>query len=372
MGPAVAQAAAIIASKTCLELVPSGRPERDRTAGPYEIVLRAEKMPRGTRAAVNVALLESGADIRSADITITGRILHQKRARRRDIVLHELMHSVGAVDSSATRSVMYRKPVKPYSVLSRGDARTLQALGQCSGGDGDCAQPDAMGIALGLHGAGGVGASWDKAVGWSEAALRHGLLPLTPTAPEEGGRIWDINPGSKDLRDLESLIDETVRTHCIDTDRIYVGGHSMGAMATSVLAWTSRRFAAAAPVAGLVVPPGTCRPGTSLFAAHSADDTITMLQGDVQANLYPVIPLWARTTPRDQAIEAWARVNDCRVGPWRDGSDPGPDHMEPWREQLWDCPDGTQLRWRVYEHMWHGIPPGWADSTMEFFSSTSR
>lgn len=370
--PAVKAALAVIADETCLDFAYRGRPDPGGAAGPYEVVVRFTSLPSGPRAVIEPTLLPGGQELRSTDVSIRRRILKAHRSIRRDIVLHELMHTFGVADSSKQRSVMFPKPRTPYSTLSAADRRELVRVGHCGPAAADCEEPGAMGIALGLHGASGTGEEFAESQGWREAARARGLLPLTPTARESTGRVWDINPGSPDLVMLEELIDRTVRQNCIDTDRIYVAGHSMGAMAATVLACTTRTFAAVAPIAGVVQPPGSCWPGTSLFAVHSSDDTLVTQEGDVVANLYPVVPEWARTVSREQAVASWAEANGCTGSSWRFGTVKGEEHPEPWLEQVYTCPNRTKVRWRVYGHLWHSMPAGWADRAMAFFDRTSR
>lgn len=371
--PAVKEAAERISSQTCLHLVPAGRPDPGSRAHPYEVVIRFAQLPRGgPRARVRMRVMAAGTDLAAVDLEIRQRVLQTGKQRRRDIVLHELMHAVGVGDSAAPDSVMFHHPRKPYSQLSRADRMSLRSISRCALAELDCDEPGAPGIALGLHGGTGTGDVFAQLSGWRDAAVRYNLVPLTPTAPQASGRIWNIEPGSADMAALTELVETTVRNGCIDTDRIYVGGHSMGAMAASVLACSTRLFAAVAPAAGVVQPPGTCWPGTSIYAVHSDDDPVVWIDGDVAQNLHAVVPVWARSKDRRSAVVRWAATNDCRGSSWRSGSEPGTQHTEPYREQVWSCPTGVEVRWRVYDHVDHQIPASWAESTMEFFARTSR
>lgn len=371
--PAVKRATEQIAAQTCLQFIHVGRPDPGTAAHPYEVVIRFTRLPRGEpRARVHTRVMAVGAALSAVDVEIRERVLRVAKPRRQDIVLHELMHAVGVADSQARSSVMFRHPRKPYSRLSRDDHRSLRSMSRCTIAELDCKEPEAPGIALGLHGAGGTGEVFAERSGWRDAAARHNFVPLTPDAPEQSGRIWNIEPGSPDMSALVRLVERTVRNNCIDTDRIYVGGHSMGAMAATVLGCSTRLFAAAAPAAGVVNPPLTCWPGTSLYAVHSMDDVVVGMDGDVAQSLYSVVPVWARTADRWGAVARWAAAHACSGGAWRPGSDPGIHHDEPWREWVWDCPAGVEVRWRVHEHMGHELPPNWAESTMEFFARTTR
>jgi acetyl esterase/lipase len=81
------------------------------------------------------------------------------------------------------------------------------------------------GIWLGLHGGGhGSGDGRTAASMWGSATGR-GLMGVFPTTPRKTPRAWNTEFGE---RFVLAILRELKRTYRVDTDRIYVGGHSMG------------------------------------------------------------------------------------------------------------------------------------------------
>ncbi|MEO8315816.1 MAG: PHB depolymerase family esterase, partial [Pseudomonadota bacterium] len=100
-------------------------------------------------------------------------------------------------------------------------------------------------LVIGLHPSGGSGKSFDDDTGLVAAATKKGFAVLLPDGgirTDDGkGYFWNI-PGvplvsgaevprgtRDDLRFLAAAIDEAVKDHCIDRQRIYVTGFSGGA-----------------------------------------------------------------------------------------------------------------------------------------------
>ncbi len=77
---------------------------------------------------------------------------------------------------------------------------------------------------------------------------------------------WDIDPGTsahpnRDIDFMDAILDNLEKQLCVDKSRIYATGLSDGALFTSLLACAmANRFAAFAPVAGVVMPV-PCHPG---------------------------------------------------------------------------------------------------------------
>lgn len=78
------------------------------------------------------------------------------------------------------------------------------------------------------------------------------VAPLLPFPEESGGQWYD----DAIYEVFGRIIDELIATEPIDTDRIYVVGHSVGAgVAWSIPAVLRQRFAALLPLAGGWIPP---------------------------------------------------------------------------------------------------------------------
>ena len=102
-------------------------------------------------------------------------------------------------------------------------------------------------VIVSLHGAGGKGTNnnkqlkdWNKQLADSARRKAHPCYVVAPQAPE----LWD----KEDLSRIQSLIKELPG---VDSDRIYVLGHSMGGHGTYIfIQLAPHYFAAAAPSAG--------------------------------------------------------------------------------------------------------------------------
>jgi predicted peptidase len=135
------------------------------------------------------------------------------------------------------------------------------------------------------------------------AAARTDLpfVTLSPLCPR--GTYWFFLH-----RRLDRLIQEVVKSHDIDPDRVYLTGVSMGGMGTWSLAMAHpRRFAAIAPIAGGVyappmVPRYRALRNTAVWAFHDAAD--------------PSIPhrKSARAVERVNAVGGSARLTTLETG----------------------------------------------------------
>ena len=83
-------------------------------------------------------------------------------------------------------------------------------------------------------------------------------VEITAYEGSKGGRNFDIDVGNGPTEALEkvmALVNKMKKTDYIDTRKIYVGGLSMGGMATFDLLWRMpRTFAAAMPICGAGAP----------------------------------------------------------------------------------------------------------------------
>ena len=163
-------------------------------------------------------------------------------------------------------------------------------------------------VLLLLHGFGGNGAAMERMSGnLAPQARSRGWVVLTPTASDVSGRVWDVRPDSLDVKTLTSLVQNVP---CRDTKRTYVAGHSMGAHMTSTMMCETRLFAAAAPVAGVMITP-KCKGSNTLVAAfHGKLDTVVPISGPVPAYLHPWIPEWGQLN-RYVALARIAASDGC-------------------------------------------------------------
>lgn len=170
-----------------------------------------------------------------------------------------------------------------------------------------------------LHGRGGNGRIAYRGYGFAELADAEGFLLVCPDAT---GRIpaWNSGynsgrrHGADDVGFIAAVIDRMQRDHAVDPRRIFVAGHSSGAMMSHRLgAELSHRVAAIAPVAGSIGyrfddgnDVGIAEPGgpVSVIAFHGMADRIVPYDSP-DTGFYPVA----------ESIAFWVRHNGCDPTP---------------------------------------------------------
>jgi polyhydroxybutyrate depolymerase len=184
-----------------------------------------------------------------------------------------------------------------------------------------------------LHGAGAT-ANWTlEEMGWLATADNEGLLliapegmRLDPSRPPnffDNPQVWN-DSGSRgmlgpskadDMSFLRAMLDRVTTDYSIDPRRVYVTGFSNGACMTfRVGAEISERFAALAPVAGLLrfedPRPAFARP--TLFLIGSADPLIPLAGGEVTS---PWDGTVIQRPPVGQTLARWAEAIGCPSEP---------------------------------------------------------
>lgn len=107
------------------------------------------------------------------------------------------------------------------------------------------------------------------------------LIPQTATGwvrrPPRGGNISGAGstdtPESSALRLVLKIVADTMREYSVDPDRVYVGGQSMGGVATwSLITRHPETFAAAVPICGVGDPSAAGKIRCAVWAFHGAKD----------------------------------------------------------------------------------------------------
>jgi len=151
--------------------------------------------------------------------------------------------------------------------------------------------------------------------------------------PEGTGHpvAWDTSTrsGSPDLKFIAALLDHLNRTQCIDPTRVYATGLSQGAFMSSTVACAmSTRFAAVAPVDGVVLPkPCRAKRPVPILAFHGTADPILHFNGglgravlahdlSVDPQPLPKLPPPRLNGPGYPAhVRAWAAKEHCGATP---------------------------------------------------------
>jgi polyhydroxybutyrate depolymerase len=223
-----------------------------------------------------------------------------------------------AATSGPTAATTIVSPVKaPVAVSTTvGGDRPTEVIVPSSYRDGE-----PMPLLVMLHGYGVSGELVEWVFRLKPVAEKRGFLYMHPDGTEnaEGKRYWNATDaccappgqGPDDVVYLRELIGEIVSKWSVDTRRIFLVGHSNGAIMAQRLACDhSELFAAVVSVAGTTWDDASkCKPGSpvSLLEVHgTADGTIRFDGGAFFGRPYP----GAR-----KVAERWAELDGCDKAP---------------------------------------------------------
>ena len=135
----------------------------------------------------------------------------------------------------------------------------------------------------------------------------HGFITVTP---EGLGPVpqWDLRVGGVDVAFVGAVLDDVEAALCIDRDRIYVTGHSMGGFLISTIACSplAARIAAFAPVAGMRLVEPCQPPRTSpALAIHATGDDVVLYDGGLSPAAADVLDLPEDGPSIAAIVEAW-------------------------------------------------------------------
>jgi polyhydroxybutyrate depolymerase len=126
----------------------------------------------------------------------------------------------------------------------------------------------------------------------------------------DGGMTgWDLSTGSADFQFFETLLAYLRSSYCIDSNRIFSTGHSMGAMMTNTLGCSyGDVLRAIAPASG--TPPGggraTCTGKVGAWIAHGENDpTVNFSQGQASRDF------WIKQNGCTTETKTWASEPAC-------------------------------------------------------------
>jgi polyhydroxybutyrate depolymerase len=187
-------------------------------------------------------------------------------------------------------------------------------------------------LLVALHGGAGSARGFSERNGFVETADREEFIIVHPDGrglTNEKVHVWNTEYFETRLSDaddyafLTQLIRHLVETISIDKRRIYLVGHSMGAMLTHEMAARyPELFAAVAPVAGTVggypcqspdrcdayTPPAPSQP-TSIVTVHGTADKHVLYDGGQPKKSLRRQPRYDFSV--QQTIDWWKRHNSC-------------------------------------------------------------
>lgn len=183
-------------------------------------------------------------------------------------------------------------------------------------------------VMLALHGGGGSGRQFQRENALDPVAEREGFLAVYPdgTGPLQG-RLLTWNAGTHccgwartnaidDGAFLRAVLDDLATRIAIDPGRIYVTGHSNGAMmAYRFAAENATRVTAIIPVAGAMDLDrfNPARP-VAVLHIHSVDDPRALYDGGLGPN-FPGTDHRVEHQPVTRGLADWARHNGCNAHP---------------------------------------------------------
>ena len=199
------------------------------------------------------------------------------------------------------------------------------------------------------------------------AAAQHGFVNLTPQGTSDAA-YWNAGPtadGPDDLGFLTDLLDVTGAALCVDLTRVYATGLSNGAMMSSlVMCRLSTRFAAVAPVAGLMMPHD-CHPErvVPFVAFHGTADPLLSYDVDGVSDGSKQLPFTPEAEHNFAAVNfqstrtglaQWSSMDGCTATAQEERVT-----KSVTRIRHGDCRDGATIELYVIDgggHTWPGSP----------------
>lgn len=215
-------------------------------------------------------------------------------------------------------------------VMTSGDVERTYRLGVPTSNDGQTPLP----LVVDMHGLAEGAAIHSTTSGMALLGEQEGFVTVYPQALGDVP-AWRVTRDDVDTIYVNDLVDLLEAGLCLDTARMYLTGFSMGGMMTSLLSCTDAgRFAAAAPIAG-VVPIADCDPArpVPVMAINGTEDMLVAFDGglagatseltgilpqgalddlneDTMGAIDPVV-LEDDAPPIIDVVGAWAERNGC-------------------------------------------------------------
>jgi polyhydroxybutyrate depolymerase len=193
-------------------------------------------------------------------------------------------------------------------------------------------------LIISIHGLGEGASLHTRTTEWGPRADEHGFVVVFPQGINS---LWDPSPEGPDVAYIGHVLDEVEATLCVDMNRVYVSGFSLGAFMTSAVACVyADRVAAVAPVAGISDFDGCApaRPVPVITFHGTADNWVDYDRFHVERN-----------------VAAWAERNGCGTPP-TSTSVPGDDVVTIDKFD-YPCPPGAEVEfYRITKggHAWPG------------------
>jgi polyhydroxybutyrate depolymerase len=162
-----------------------------------------------------------------------------------------------------------------------------------------------MPLVIVLHGSGATAVGMESFTGFSAKADEKGFIVAYPQG--NAGR-WDVF-GDHDVDFIKALIDSLAAQYAIDTLRVFVTGHSLGAiLAYRVALRLPEKIAAVAPVSGVMFRNAPRpRAPVAVMHFHGFNDGALFYNGGAYAGA----PYYSV----EVGLAQWCQINGCDAGP---------------------------------------------------------
>lgn len=219
-----------------------------------------------------------------------------------------------------------------------------------------------------LHGYAGSGAKIIRRDGFVKSFTSRGYALIAPTAlPWGEGKPndWGVRGGwliypRRDALFLREVLADAVARAKVDPDRLLMTGFSRGgSMVWDVACHAPDLARAYAPAAGgfWQPMPGECRGPANILHVHGFADPTVPMEGRTwrneeyqftlsQADIWEGLRLWRR----ENRCPSNAAEHEISEGLWR---------------KRWACEERSLEL--VLHRGKHGLPPGWADTVLDWF-----
>lgn len=191
----------------------------------------------------------------------------------------------------------------------------------------DVTAPGGLPVLIVLHGGGGNGKQVERSTGFSGLADEEGFIAVYPDGT---GRLprrltWNAynccahahTEAIDDVAFISALIDELSADPRVDASRIYITGHSNGAMMTFRIACElADKIAAAAPYAG-ALNSDTCAPSrpVPILIMNGEDDENVPIAGGTSEHVGFASEDARVDQPTSFAVDTWTSMNGCHTEP---------------------------------------------------------
>ncbi|WP_109509753.1 alpha/beta hydrolase family esterase [Nocardioides speluncae] len=191
-------------------------------------------------------------------------------------------------------------------------------------------------LLMDFHGLGSNAFFQEVASGWSPYADSKKFIVAYP-AGSSWGQGWNLLPNSGDSTFVKRVVDQVKATYCIDSNRVYAEGGSLGGYMTQrVLCDHESTFAS-----GVSTISGELTTGCTVSRPVSVG--VVNVEGD---------PLFPTSPQSTDARNAWLTRSSCETTGTADPNSFGANG------RVYSCAAGEQVLWRTYTGTSHSYPTG--------------